>query len=241
MDCLHNASPYHWALVLRGLSKHQEEEEEVKPELIQVMEYAEAIGAIALEQVMDIDWQAIIAVEGLDLTVTDLKLRVQEVERKQGNEHGIQGALAETWGRTMNCQDAVDQMEVDVEGIINRVDRAENALLEVDKQVVRLEWELANAQRDVVMLVAEQMRMADNWEHLQAVVLDQTVLIINERAVVTQHRLENLIVMDDREDNERDDEYFQPPLAVILVENKEGVLWEIDEEEDRDGLPEYEE
>jgi len=85
-------------------------------------------------------------------------------ERKQGNEHGIQGALVETWGRMMNCQDTVDQMEVDVGGIINWVDRAENTLVEVDEQVERLEWELANLQRDMVMLVAERMGMANNWD-----------------------------------------------------------------------------
>jgi len=137
MDCLHDSSPYHQALVLQGLSKCQEEE--AKPELLQVIVYARAINAQALKHTMDIDWRAIITIEGLDLTMTDLETRVQDVGRKQGNEQGIQGVLVEAWGKAMNTSDAMDWMDVDLEGVVNWVDRAENTLVEVDEQVEHLE------------------------------------------------------------------------------------------------------
>jgi len=59
------------------------------------MEYAGAICAQALEHMMDVDQRAIIVVEGLDLTVMDLELRVQEVETRQGNLGRIQGTVAD--------------------------------------------------------------------------------------------------------------------------------------------------
>jgi len=121
MDHLHDSSPYHHALVLRGLSKRQEEEE-VKPELIQAMEYAGAISAQALEQAVDIDRRAIIAIEELNLSVVDLESRVQEVETRQGNLGGIQGAVAEAWGKVSNALDAADRMEVDVADIKERIE-----------------------------------------------------------------------------------------------------------------------
>jgi len=53
------------------------------------MEYIGAVSAMALEHMKDIDQRAIIVVEGLDLSVTDLESRVQEVEMRQGNLGGI--------------------------------------------------------------------------------------------------------------------------------------------------------
>jgi len=49
--------------------------------------------------------------------------------------------------------------------------------MEVDQRVVRLEWELANSQRDVVMLVSEQEQMGERWEQLRDVVLHHMDLI----------------------------------------------------------------
>ena len=123
--------------------------------------------------------------------------------------------------------------------------------------MVRLEWELANSQRDMAMLVSERMRMGENWEWLRDMVLQQSDLItklqnfmflVNERAVVAQHGPGNPIVVeeDDSDDGDLEDEveedddhvFFPPPgLAVAFDEYEEGVLWEIVE----DGLPKYKE
>jgi len=256
MDRLVDTSPYHRALILRGLSKCQEEEE-VMLELVQVMEYARAISVQALEHTMDVDWRTIIAVEGLDLSVVDLETRVQAVEAHQGNVGGINSALAEMWGRAMNTSDAMDRMEVDVDDIKERLENVELVYMEVDQQVVQLEWELANSQQDVAMLVSERMRMGEQWEQLWDVVLQQTDLItelqgfmflMNERLVAAQHGPGNLIMVEDddnKEDRDPEDEvfdedhvFFPPPgLAVAFDKYEGGVLWEIVE----NGPPEYEE
>jgi len=127
MDRLQDTSPYH-----RGLSKCQEEEE-VKLELVQVMEYAGAISVQALEHTMDVDRRTIIAVEGLDLSVVDLEMRVQVVEAHQGNMGGIQGVVADMWGRVMNASDAIDQMEVDISDVKEWLENVELVHMEVDQ------------------------------------------------------------------------------------------------------------
>jgi len=63
MDYLMETSPYHQALLLWGLSKCQEEEE-VKPELVQAMEYLAAVRISLLNVVTGIDHRAIMAIEG---------------------------------------------------------------------------------------------------------------------------------------------------------------------------------
>ena len=85
---------------------------------------------------MDVDQRAIIVVEGLDLTVMDLELRVQEVETRQGNLGRIQGTVADAWRRAMNASDTVDQMEVDVEFLTRRMDTMVDAQMEIDQWVV---------------------------------------------------------------------------------------------------------
>jgi len=162
MEQLVNTSPYYQALLLRGLSKCQEEE--VKPELTQAMEYAGAISVQALEHTMDVDQRTIIAVEGLDLSVVDLETRMQAVETHQGNMGGIQGAVANAWGRAMNVSDAVDRMEVDVDDLKEQMENVELVHMESDERTVKLEWELANTQQDIAMLVSEREWMGQRWE-----------------------------------------------------------------------------
>ena len=53
-------------------------------------------------------------------------------------------------------------MEVDVEQLEEQLENMELVHMEVDQQVVHLEWELANTQWDVVMLVAERCH-APEW------------------------------------------------------------------------------
>jgi len=55
----------------------------------------------------------------------------------------------------MNTSDTVDQMEVNVEFLTRRMDAMVDAQMEMDQWVVWLEWELANSQRNVGMLVLE--------------------------------------------------------------------------------------
>ena len=72
MDRLTNTSPYHQALVLQGVSKHQEEEE-VKPELVQAMEYARVVRVDSIEYIDTLDCRMVTAVGGLDLSVVNLE------------------------------------------------------------------------------------------------------------------------------------------------------------------------
>ena len=124
MGRLTNTSPYHRALILRGISKCQEEEE-VKPELVQAMEYAGAIRVESIEYADALDRRMVTAVEGLDLSVVDLETRMQGVETAQDNLGGIQGVVADAWGRAMNVSDAVDWMEVDVDQLEERLENVE--------------------------------------------------------------------------------------------------------------------
>ena len=122
--------------------------------------------------------------------------------------------------------------------------------MEVDQRVVRLEWELANAQCDVAMLVAEWdtqqeqwVRAGQRWEQVRDVVLQQTDLItdlqnfmflVNKRFLVAQHGPGNPIMVEDDEEEDRD-EYF-PPLGIPVVIEDYSVLREIE-----DRLPGYDE
>ena len=163
MDWLTNTSPYHQALVSRGISKRQEEEE-VKPELVQAMEYAGAIGAESIEYIDALDHRTVIAVEGLDLSVVNLEMRMQGVVTAQGNLNRIQGVVADAWGRAMNTSDTVNWMEVDMEQLEEWMENVELVHMEVDQWVVQLEWELANTQWDMAMLVVEHDAQQEQWE-----------------------------------------------------------------------------
>ena len=127
------------------------------------MEYARAIGAESVKYVNTLDCQMVTMVEGLDLSVVDLELRMQEVETHQGNYDGLQGMVVEVWGKVANTLDAVDNMEVDLDSLKEWMENVELVHMEVDQWVERLEWELANAQRDVAMLVAEQDANQEQW------------------------------------------------------------------------------
>ena len=87
--------------------------------------------------------------------------------------------------------------------------------------------------------------MANNWTAMRNMVLDNTREIIKLRNlveelmvfwVVLQHGPGNPVVVDDREDDEREEdeftEYFAPPVIPEL-----GVLREIKDDDDRP--PEY--
>ena len=88
---------------------------------------------------------------------------MQEVETHQGNYDDLQGMVVEVWGKVVNTLDAVDNMEVDLDSLKEWMGNVELVHMEVDQWVERLEWELANAQRDVAMLVAEQDANQEQW------------------------------------------------------------------------------
>ena len=138
----------------------------MKPKLVRAMEYARAIGVESIEYVDALDCRMVTAVEGLDLSVVNLELRMQEVETCQGNYGGLQGTVVEVWGKAANVLDAVDHMEVDLDSLRERVENVELVHMEVDQRVEHLEWELANAQQDVVMLVAEWDAQQEQWVHV---------------------------------------------------------------------------
>jgi len=89
MERLH-ASPYYHALLRRGLSK-REEEEEASQDLRQAMEYAGAVGVGLLEVVEESLHRVEVQVSALDLVVTDMDERVQDTERRLINLGGVEG------------------------------------------------------------------------------------------------------------------------------------------------------
>jgi len=124
MDRL-EASPYHHALLRRGISK-REEEEDCDATLRQGMEYTGAVGVGLLEMVGELANKTDVQVLGLDLTVTDLETWVQEVEARQTNLGGMQGVLMEAWGAAMNAQDATQDIQLTIERVGNLSTRVED-------------------------------------------------------------------------------------------------------------------
>ena len=155
-------SLYHRALILQGVSKCQEEEE-VKPELVWAMEYTGVIGVKLIEYIDTLDCRMVTAAEGLDLSVVDLESRMQEVEIHQGNYEGLHNTVVKVWGKVVNVSDAVDNMEVDLDGLKEWVKNVGLVYMEVDQRVEQLEWELANTQWDMAMLVAEWDANQEQW------------------------------------------------------------------------------
>ena len=74
LERLHT-SPYHHALLRRGITK-REEEEDCKPSLCQGMEYAGAIGVRLLEVIEESTNWVKVQVLALDLVVTDMDKRI---------------------------------------------------------------------------------------------------------------------------------------------------------------------
>ena len=81
MERLH-ASPYHHALLRRGISK-REEEEDTSQDLRQSMEYTGAVGVGLLEIVEETSHRVEVQVSALDLVVTDMDERVQAIVAAQ--------------------------------------------------------------------------------------------------------------------------------------------------------------
>ena len=92
-------------------------EEEVKPELVQAIEYTGAVRVESIKYVDALDQRMVTVVEGLDLSVVNLETRMQGMDTAQGNLSRIQGAVVEAWSKVTNALDATDHMEVDVDSL----------------------------------------------------------------------------------------------------------------------------
>ena len=149
--------------------------------------------------------------------------------------------MAEAWGKVANASGAVD-----VNNLKEWMGNVELVHKEVNQWVIQLEWELVNSQQDVVMLVVEQEQMGEWWEQIWNVIVDQTRVIqeltnfmhlVNKWAVVAQHGPGNLIMVDDREDHEREaDELLEFYAHPVIPEDR--VLREINKDEE-DAPPDY--
>jgi len=75
------------------------------------------------------------------------------------------------------AQDTADVIMVNIEDLRVRMENVELVEIEVDQQVVQLEWDLENAYWDIAMLVLEWERMGEHWEQIHDVVVKQMGLI----------------------------------------------------------------
>jgi len=251
MDRL-EASPYHHALLRRGISK-REEEEDCDVTLRQGMEYTGAVGVGLLEMVEGLANKTDIQVSGLNLTVTDLETWVQEVEVRQTNLGGMQGVLMEAWGVAMNAQDATQDIQLTIERVGDlsiRMEDTELVHMEVDERLLVVERDAAELKMDITMLVAEretnreQMERAGQcWEQIRDVVVDQQGMItdlhnlvdlLREQILALQHGAGNPIVIEDfgGTDSEDSDSDYNDDDVVMFYPAPEGLLVPIEDDEE---------
>jgi len=138
-------------------------------------------------------------------------------------------------------------MLVDMERFDQWLDDIELETMDVDCQLDEVNWWMANVRMVVNLLLEERLNAANNWEAMRNTMLGNSAELIKLRNLVEelmvfwvalQHGPGNPVVVDNQEDNEREEdewaEYFTPPVIPEL-----GALREIDEDEE-DWPPEYE-
>ena len=239
MERLH-ASPYHHALLRRGLSK-REEEEEASQDLRQVMEYTGAVGTGLLEIVEESAHRVEVQVSALDLVVTDMDERVQDTERRLINLGGVEGVAQEAWQMATSARNATENIQTTRDKVSNLEDRMEDTELvhmEVDERLTLVERDVNEAKFDVMMLVATRDRMGRDLQRIRDVVVDQQDMItdlhnlvdlLREQVLALQHGAGNPIVIEDiggtdsedSESSEDDDDddvvMFYPAPEGLLV------------------------
>jgi len=228
MERLH-ASPYHHALLRRGISK-REEEEDVSQDLRQSMEYTGAVGVGILEVVEETAHRVEVQVSALDLVVTDMDERVQDTERRIINLGGVEGVAQEAWQMAMSARDATENIQTTRDRVANLEERMEDTELvhmEVDERLILVERDINEAKFDVTMLVATRDRMGRDLHNL--------VDLLREQVLALQHGAGNPIVIEDfggtdsedSESSEDDDEdvvmfYPAPEGLLVPIEDDEG-------------------
>jgi len=207
MERLH-ASPYHHALLRRGISK-REEEEDSSQDLRQAMEYAGAIGVGLLEVVEESSHRVETQVSALDLVVTDMDERVQDVERRVINLGGVEGVAQEAWQMAISARDTTENIQATRDKVSNLEERMEDTELvhmEVDERLTLVERDINEAKFDVTMLVATRDRMGWDLQRIRDVVVDQQDMItdlhnlvdlLREQVLALQHGAGNPIVIED--------------------------------------------
>ena len=245
MERLH-ASPYHHALLRRGISK-REEEEDVSQDLRQAMEYARAVGVGLLEVVEETSHRVEVQVSALDLVVTDMDERVQDTERRIINLGGVEGVAQEAWQMAVSARDATENIQTTRDRVVNLEERMEDTELvhmEVDERLTLVERDVNEAKFDVTMLVATRDRMGRDLQRIRDVVVDQQDMItdlhnlvdlLREQVLALQHGAGNPIVIEDfggtdsedSESSEDDDDdvvmfYPAPEGLLVPIEDDEG-------------------
>jgi len=246
MERLH-ASPYHHALLRRGISK-REEEEELSQDLRQAMEYTGAVGVGLLKVVEETSHRVEVQVSALDLVVTDMDKRVQDVERRVINLGGVEGVVQEVWQMAVLARDATENIQATRDKVSNleeRMDDTELVHMEVDERLTLVERDVNEAKFDMTMLVATRDRMGRDLQWIRDVVVDQQDMIadlhnlvdlLREQVLALQHGAGNPIVIEDfggtdsehsesSGDNDDDD-------VVMFYPAPEGLLVPIEDDEE---------
>jgi len=246
MERLH-ASPYHHALLRRGISK-REEEEDTSQDLRQSMEYTGAVGVGLLEVIEESTHRVEVQVSALDLVVTDMDERVQDTERRLINLGGVEGVAREAWQMAMSARDVTKNIQTMRDRVVNLEERMEDTELvhmEVDKRLILVERDVNEAKFDVTMLVATRDRMGRDLQRIRDVVVDQQDMItdlhnlvdlLREQVLALQHGVGNPIVIEDfggtdsedSEDSGNDDD----DDVVMFYPAPEGLLVPIEDDEE---------
>ena len=206
LERLH-ASPYHHALLRRGISK-REEEEDCKPSLRQGMEYTGAVRVGLLEIIEESTHRYKVQVSALDLAVTDIDEWVQDSERRLVSLGGVEGVAQEAWQMAIVARDAtknIQAMRDQVSNLEGRMEDAEVVAMEVDEWFSEAENKINELKMDVTMLVAQRDSMGRDLCWIQDVMVDQQGIItdlhelvdlLREQVLVLQHGAGNPIVVD---------------------------------------------
>ena len=249
LERLH-ASPYHHALLRRGISK-REEEEDCEPSLHQGMEYTGAVGVGLLEIIEESTHRYEVQVSALDLAVTDMDERVQDLERRLVNLGGVEGVAQEVWQMAAVARDATENIQATRDWVSNlegRMEDAEVMAMEVDERFSEVENKINELKLDMMMLVARWESQGQDLQWIRDVVVDQQGLIIQlqdqidllrEQVLALQHGAANPIIVEEYkletdsdsssegvevmdEDNDEVVMYYPaPPRLLVLIEDGE--------------------
>ena len=245
--------PYHHALLRRGISK-REEEEDCEPSLHQGMEYTGAVGVRLLEIIEESTHRYEVQVSALDLAVTDMDERVQDSEWRLVNLRGVEGVAQEVWQMAMVARDATENIQAMRDWVSNlegRMEDAEVVAMEVDERFSEVENKINELKLDMMMLVTRRKSQGQDLQWIRDVVVDQQGLIIQlqdqidllrEQVLALQHGAANPIIVEEYEletdldsssegvevmDEDNDEVvmyYLAPPRLLVLVRIRSTVL-----------------
>ena len=145
------------------------------------MEYARAVGVRLLEIIEESTHRYEVQVSALDLTVTDMDERVQDLERKLVNLGGVEGVAQEAWQMAVITQDTTKNVQATRDRVSNlegRIEDVEVVMMEVNERFSEVENKINELKIDMTMLVACWESQGRDLQQIWDVVVDQQGLII---------------------------------------------------------------